>query len=172
MGRSRAAACHSKANKKARLVERKVCFISDASNCGRGGGGNQRPTPSVPPPTSKGVRAFIDRVGGTGLLAETAQSSLTVIFKLVIRGLISCFILTKMIILAVSGAVNLQFQGPFAPIYLQPVLRMQLTSRVQSGCQVVHFSTWCFGICKTAHRMWLRILSIALEKELIVLEYA
>ena len=136
------------------------------------GGGDQRPTPSVPPPTSKGVRAFIDRAGGTGLLAETAQSSLTVIFKLVIRGLTSCFILTKMIILAVSGAVNLQFQGPFAPIYLQPVLRMQLISRVQSGCQVVNFSTWCFGISKTAHRMWLRILSIALEKELIVLDYA
>ena len=28
------AACCSKANKQARLVERKVCFISDARNCG------------------------------------------------------------------------------------------------------------------------------------------
>ena len=31
-------ACHSKAVKEARLVERKVCFISDASNWGWSGG--------------------------------------------------------------------------------------------------------------------------------------
>ena len=30
----------SKANKEARLVERKVCFISDAGNWGWGGGGH------------------------------------------------------------------------------------------------------------------------------------
>ena len=40
------AACRSKANKEDRLVERKVCFILDASNCGRGGQMPvQRPTP-------------------------------------------------------------------------------------------------------------------------------
>ena len=161
VGRRGAAACHSKANKKARLVERKVCFISDASNCGsgvRGGeGGVQRPTPRhPPPPTSKRVRAFIDSVRRTALLAETAQSSLTVMFKLVISGLTS-------IILAVFHLF------PF--ICSQFSTLWQLMSRVQSGCQVVNFSPWCFGICKTAHRIWLRILSIALEKELIVLDY-
>ena len=36
---------------------------------------------------------------------------------------------------------------------------------------VTNFSSWCFGIYKTAHRTWLRMLSIALEKELEVLEY-
>ena len=32
------AACHSKVNKQVRLVERKVCFISDASMWGEGKG--------------------------------------------------------------------------------------------------------------------------------------
>ena len=48
----------------------------------------------------------------------------------------------------------------------------QLMSWVQSGHPVVNFSTCCFGPCKTAHRIWLRILSTALEKELKVLDYA
>ena len=50
-----------------------------------------------------------------GLHAETAQSTLAVIFKLVIGALIS-------VILVVLGTVNLQFQGPFVPISLSPVL--------------------------------------------------
>ena len=50
-----------------------------------------------------------------GLHAETAKSSLTVIFKLVISGLTS-------IILIVLGTSNLQFQGPFVPISLWSVL--------------------------------------------------
>ena len=45
-------------------------------------------------------------------------------------------------------------------------------SWVQSGRDVVNFSTWGFSIYKTAHRIGLRILSMALEKELKVLEYA
>ena len=48
----------------------------------------------------------------------------------------------------------------------------QLMSWTQSGHHVVNFSTWGFGIYKTAHRIWLRILSIALETELKVLDYA
>ena len=91
------------------------------------------------------------------LLAETAQSSLTVIFKLVISGL-------TRIILAVFHLFPL-ICSQFSTLW-------QVMSRVQSGGQVVNFSTWCFGICKTAHRIWLRILSIALEKELRVLDYA
>ena len=43
-------------------------------------------------------------------------------------------------------------------------------SWVQSGDYVVNFSTWDFSIYKTAHRIWIRILSIALEKELKVLD--
>ena len=52
---------------------------------------------------------------GERLHAETAQSALTVIFKLVVGGLTS-------VILIVLGTVNLQFQGPFVPISLWPVL--------------------------------------------------
>ena len=48
----------------------------------------------------------------------------------------------------------------------------QLMSRLQSGYHVVNFSMWCFSIYKTAHRIWLRILSIALVKELKVFDYA
>ena len=48
----------------------------------------------------------------------------------------------------------------------------QLKSWVQSGHHVINFSTWCFGIYKTTHRIWLRILPIAPEKELKALDYA
>ena len=110
----------SKANKQDSLVERKVCFISDASNWG------QSPTP--PPLATSGARAFIDR--RRRLHAETAQSALTVIFRLVIGGLTS-------VILIVLGTVNLQFQGPFVPISLWPVLRIVTThvlGTVWSSC--------------------------------------
>ena len=59
--------------------------------------------------------AFID--GGRGLRAETAQSALTVILKLVISGLTS-------VILIVLTAVNLQFQGQFVSHFLRPVLKI------------------------------------------------
>ena len=48
----------------------------------------------------------------------------------------------------------------------------QLMSWVEAGHHVVNFSTWSFSIFKTAHRIWLRIVSAALEKELSVLDYA
>ena len=110
-----------------------------------------------PPANKQGGESFYRRVGRTVLLAETAQSSLTVIFKLVISGL-------TRIILAVFHLFPL-ICSQFSTLW-------QVMSRVQSGGQVVNFSTWCFRICKTAHRIWLRILSIALEKELRVLDYA
>ena len=64
-----------------------------------------------------------------GLDAETAQSSLTVIFKLIISGLTS-------IILVVLGTVTLQFWGALVPIYLQSILRIvaaQVLSTVWSS---------------------------------------
>ena len=48
---------------------------------------------------------------------QKQQSSVTVTFKLVVTGRTS-------IILVVLGTVNLQFQGPFVPISLRPVLRI------------------------------------------------
>lgn len=46
---------------------------------------------------------------------ETLLSSLTVIFKLIISGLIN-------VNLVVSGTVNFQFQGLFLPISLRQIL--------------------------------------------------
>ena len=109
------AACHSRASKQARLVERKVCFISNIGNCGWVRGGEwtsiQRLIPLHRQPV--GQELFIDR--SRRIQAETAQSSLTVIFKWVIGSLTS-------VILIVLGTVNLQFQGPFVHISLKPIL--------------------------------------------------
>ena len=93
----------SKADKQGRLVERKVCFISHASNRG------QRPTP--PPLATGGARAFIDR--RRRLHAETAQSALTVTFRLVISRLTSVVWLST---------AHLQFRGPLVHISLRPAL--------------------------------------------------
>ena len=68
-----------------------------------------------PSPRQSGGESFYRQ--REGLHAETAQSALTVILKLVISGLIS-------IILTVLSTVNLQFQGQFVPISLRPVLRI------------------------------------------------
>ena len=87
------AARHSKANKQARLVERKGLFISDTGNLGGWGWWQtsvHRLTP-LPPTPDKGVRAFIDRVGG-----EVTCRNSTVILKLVIIDLTSS-------VLVVSG---------------------------------------------------------------------
>ena len=79
-------------------MDRKICFILDASNWGRGGWTSvQRLTPRT---GNQWARAFIEN--RRGLHAKTAQSALTVIFRLVIGGLTS-------ITLTVLGTVNLQF---------------------------------------------------------------
>ena len=82
------AAHHSKAGKLAKWVERKACFILDVSNGEWGEAPVQRPTPSA---DNQGARVFIDRQ--RGLHAETAQSALTVILKLVIGGLPSIILI-------------------------------------------------------------------------------
>ena len=67
---------------------------------------------------------------GGGLCAEVAQSSLRVIFKLVISGLTS-------IILIVLGTVNLQFQRPFVHISVQAILKIvaaHVLGTVWSSC--------------------------------------
>ena len=73
----------------------------------------------------------------------------------------------------VLGSVNLQLQGPFVTISLWSVLRIvQLTSWLQSSHYGVLLLGGVFSTYKTAHRIWLRVLSIALEKKLKVLDYA
>ena len=72
----------------------------------------------VLPANNQWSRAFIGR--GRGLQAETAQSALTVILKLVIGGLIN-------FILNVLGTVHLQFQSWFVPISLRSFLGILAT---------------------------------------------
>ena len=86
----------------------------------------QRPT--SPTPATGGARAFIDRRRRPH--AETEQSFLTVIFKLIIGGL-TCDMLV------VLGTVNIQFQGLFVPISLRPVVKLVAAygmSTVWSSC--------------------------------------
>ena len=123
-------------------------------------------TPPPQLPTSKGPRAFIGR-SARQLHAETAHllTSLTVIFRLVISGLAS-------IILVVLGTVSLQFQGPFVPISLRPNLRTA-AARVLGTVWVFRQLTSPPGVLDsirelTGYGSWLRILSLALEKELNV----
>ena len=79
----------SKASIQGKLVERKVWFISDASNWwGRWWTSIQGPIPPTPW-QEEGENFYRQSWSGGRLYAETAQSSLTVIFKLVISGLIS-----------------------------------------------------------------------------------
>ena len=76
----------SKTNEEARLVERKVCFILITGNpgwAGKWGISVQKLSTSH----NQWARTFI--VGGRELPAETAQSALTIILKLVIGDLIS-----------------------------------------------------------------------------------
>ena len=95
-----------------------------------------------------------------GLHVETVQSALTVILKLAIGGLTS-------VILIVLGTINLQFQGWFVPISRDQFSELwQLMSRLQSRHYIVLLPGGGFNTYKTTHRIWLRILSIALEKEL------
>ena len=128
------ATCPLKANKEARLVKRKICFISDTGNWGTG---VRHPSKDRhPPPTTDNqwARAFID--GVTGLHTETTQSALTVSFKLVIHGMTS-------VILLFLDTINLQFQGQFVSLF--PFLWGQFSELwdfmlwVQSGHHVVNF---------------------------------
>ena len=148
------AAHRPKANKQARLVKRKVCFISDACNQ-RGEGGQHLfkgllPSPPTPLPLDKqGVRPFIDRVRQGRLHAETAQSALTA-FKLVISGLTSVILIVLGTVVSVPGSICSHFFeagsrncGSLCPGY--SLVIVQSTS-----------STWVFRIYETAHRIRLR----------------
>lgn len=150
MAGSPAEAAAQKAINRPGLVERKVCFISGGSNC-RGGWQTSRAKANPPPPADKqGVRAFIDRVGGGGAAhAETAQSSLNS-FRLVISGSPG-----SSIILVVVCTVNL----PSCGLHWFPFLCGQFSELWQPSpgyslvSVQVNFSTWCFGIYKTALRI-------------------
>ena len=71
-------------------------------------------------PQKVGDESFYRQSWVEELYAETAQSSVTVIFRLVINGLTS-------ITLIVFSTVNLQVQGPFVLISLWPILGIVAT---------------------------------------------
>ena len=123
--------------------------------------------PKVDSPYLKsGVKSFYITDGGRWVHAEIAQSALMAILKLVISDLTS-------IILIVLSTVNLQFQGQSVSIFLRPILStVTAMSCLQSGHHVVNFlHLGGFSIYKTASKIWLRILSLALKKELKVPDY-
>ena len=64
----------SKANKQVRLVERKICFISDGSKL-EGEGWNTSVQRLTPPQGTSGARAFIDRSWVAGMAATCSNSS-------------------------------------------------------------------------------------------------
>ena len=75
----------------------------------------------------------------------------------------------------VLGTVHLQFQGRFASISLRPILGIvaaYVMATVWSSCSSLLPAGGGFSISKSAHRIWLRILSRALEEELKVLDFA
>ena len=127
------AAYRSEASKQARLVERKVCFISDAGSWGRGRVVDV--CPKADSPTDKqGMRTFTDRSvcvcvwGGV----FTCRNSTAISNSHLQTG----SDLTS-IILIVSDEVNLQFQGPFVPIVLRSVptiVAARVLSPVWSSC--------------------------------------
>lgn len=102
---------HTQSSRAARLVERKVCFVSDA---GRSGGGwwtpVQRPTDRSPTLTLSGNQwgqSFSrQKCEGAALCRNSPGSWLRVTFRSVISGLTN-------IILIVFGTVNLQVEGRF-----------------------------------------------------------
>ena len=80
-----------------------------------------------------------------------------------------------MFIWIVLSTVSLQLQGRFVPISLRPILGIvaaYVMATVWSPCSQLLPPGRGFSIYKTAHRIRLRILSIALEKELKVPDYA
>ena len=97
---------------RAQKLERKVCFYFGCWQLGSGvwwgkldvsSKADFHPTST---PNNHEQEFYIER---EGLHAETAQSALTVIFKLFVGGLTSD-------ILIVLGTVNLQFQGWFVSV--------------------------------------------------------
>ena len=85
-------------------------------------------------PPKVGDESFYRQSWVEELYAETAQSSVTVIFRLVINGLTS-------ITLIVLSTINLQFQ-PFVPIACVVSSELwHLISWVQSDRHAVNFST-------------------------------
>ena len=156
------AVCCSKANKGTRLVERKICFISDTSNgVGVVGGVDSYPKADFP---SVGKRFYRRRGAPCSNNPVSSDSHLEIDHA---SDLISA-------ILIVFSTVSLQFHGQFVPIF--EASSQNCGSLCHGFSLVIMWLTfppaWVFSIYKTAHRIWLRMLSTALEEEQKVLDFA
>ena len=116
-------------------MEMKVCFISDAGSWA--GGRMADISPKADSPHKQWGKNFYKQSGGGAEATCRNNTALTIIFKLVISDLTSIILSMEL---------------------------WQFMSWIQSGHRVVIFSTWGFSIYKTAHSVWLRILSTALDK--------
>ena len=117
------------------------------------------------PPRTQRERAFINR--GRGLHAETAQSALTVILKLVIGGLIGVFLI-------IITTVTLQLQSVCSG-FLEA--RSRILGGVCHGCSltVVWFTSsawWGFPCLEERSQDVAQNVTSALEQELKVLGFA
>ena len=89
-----------------------------------------------------------------------------------------CFILDGSVDLCSKAETHpsrLQFQGQFVPISWRPIpgiVAAYIMVMVWSPCSHVLAPGGGFSLYETAHSMWLRILSTALEKELKVFDFA
>ena len=108
---------HSKADKQARLVGRKVSFISGAGSWDVVGAKGENMSKGQLPSTTgnKWGESFHRQkwwwgVGGEAATCRNSTLALLVIFRLVISSVTS-------VILIVLGMVNLQFQSPFASFF-------------------------------------------------------
>ena len=155
------AADHSKAIKEARLVERKVYFGCQQLE----GRGDTCPKADSPSPThwqSGGESFYRLREGATGSKSTVSSGShLEIGHQLFDQHRLGCFM------------HSLQFQGRCVPVSWREVLELfQLTSWLPWCMYSTSPPGGSFHIYMTAYRVWLRILSIALEKELEVADFA
>ena len=146
-------------------MERKICFILDAGTWGRWGG--LLPKGRLPPHLDKWGRVFID--GGRRLHAETAQSALTVVLRLVTwwtdQCHLDCFRCSNS---SIPASVCFHFfEGNSRSCdscchgYSLAITRLSLPP--PGGAFIIY---------KRAHRTWLRILLRAPEEELKMLDFA
>ena len=213
----------SKANKDTKLVKRKVCFISDASNLGVWWSPIQRPPPlpysgsksfyrqreelllllllsrfsrvwlfatpwtaayQAPPSMGfsrqeywSGVPSPSPRERGTTSKNNTItwnwfDNWFAIIFRSLVVWSASLWLFEVQLICSFRAGSFLFPWDQFSEL-------QQLISGLEHGHHIVmatvwsSFSTWWgFSIYKTAHRLWIRISSLALEEELKVLDFA
>ena len=138
------------------MLGKKDCFISKAGKLG----GRADSCPKAHSQLSIGGQESLQGEGASHV--QKQQSAPTAILKLVISRRPS-------VNLPVLSTVNLQFQAQFVPFLLRPFLRIVAASvmaTVCSSCSQLLPPGERFRICKTAPRIWFRIVSIVLEKAL------